>query len=459
MSRAMPTQVEELPDNRVRLTVDVPQADLRHAVEHATSDLARSVKIPGFRKGKVPTQVLEARIGRERIFSEAVESHIGGWFLNAAATTRIRPVAAPEYDYDLPGSEDDEFSFTATVSVQPKPEPADWTALEVPYAEPEVPKEVVDEELEALRASVAELAPAEGRPARTGDVLVIDVIAQSKDGAPGEGQRDLVVELGAGRLLEEIERALTGASPGESKELELAQPDGSTAKATITLKELKEKVLPALDDELARAASEFDTLDELRADIEQRIRDVLEEQAETDFRASAADLLVQASGVEAAGPLVEARTRELLNAFARSLERRGINPEAYLQLSGQTGEQLVERLHLEAQQSVARELVLEAVADKLGLEVSDAEIEELIREQAETHGDDPDEAVSQVIAGGAQEALRGDLRLRKALDRVASEAKRVPVDLARARESIWTPEKESPPTETKLWTPGSKEPA
>src|ERR671935_2993813 len=144
MGRAMATQVEELPDNRVRLRVEVPQADLQHAVEHATSDLARSVKVPGFRKGKVPTRVLEARIGRERIFTEAVESHIGGWFLNAAASSRIRPGAAPEYDYDFPESGDDQFRFTATVSVQPKPEPADWTKLEVGYAEPEIPPEVVD---------------------------------------------------------------------------------------------------------------------------------------------------------------------------------------------------------------------------------------------------------------------------------------------------------------------------
>ena len=451
----MATQVEELPDNRVRLRVDVPQADLRHAVEHATSDLARSVKVPGFRKGKVPLRVLEARVGRERIFSEAVESHIGGWFMNAAATTRIRPVAAPEYDYDLPGSEEDDFSFVATVSVQPKPEPADWTQLEVPYAEPEVPEEVVDEEIEALRSSVAELTPVEDRPARSGDVVVIDVIADS-----GEGQRDLVVELGAGALMEELERTLTGASAGETKEVELPQPDGSTAKASLTVKEVKEKALPPLDDELARAASEFDTLDQLRTDIEQRIRAVLEEQAETDFRAAAADLLVRETGVQAAGPLVDARTRELLNGFARSLERRGISPEAYLQLSGQSGEELVDQLRAEAELSVARELVLEAVADKLELEVPDSEIEELIREQAEAHGDDPDEAVAQVQAtSGAQEALRADLRLRKALDRVAAEAKRVPVELARARESIWTPEKESPQTETKLWTPGSKEPA
>jgi trigger factor len=454
MDRAMATQVEELPDNKVRLRVEVPQADLQHAVEHATSDLARSVKVPGFRKGKVPQQVLEARIGKERIFSEAVESHIGGWFLNAAANSRIRPVAAPEYAYDLPESGDDQFSFTATVSVQPKPEPADWTTLEVGYAEPEIPQEVVDAELEELRSSVAELAPVEGRPARTGDVVVIDVLSPD-----GDGQRDLVVELGAGRLVEELERALIGASPGETKDVDLPQPDGSTITATVALKELKEKVLPPLDDELARTASEFDTLEELRADIEQRIRDVLEEEAETAFRADAVDSLARATGVDAAGPLVEARTRELLNALVRSLERRGISPDAYLQLTGQTGDELVEQLRSEAQLSVGRELVLEAVADKLGLEVSDEEIEELIRDQAEAHGDDADDAIKQVFESGGAEALRGDLRLRKALDQVAAEVQRVPAEVARARESIWTPDKESSPTDTKLWTPGSKEPA
>jgi trigger factor len=454
MGRAMATQVEELPDNKVRLTVEVPHEDLEHAVEHATSDLAGSVKVPGFREGKVPPEVLQARLGRERIFKEAVESHIGGWFMNAAATTRIRPIAAPEYDYELPTSEDEEFQFTATVPVQPKPEPADWTELEVPYAEPEIPEGLIDQELEELRASVAELAPVEGRPARTGDVLVVDALDEA-----GEGQRDLVVELGSGRLVEEIERALTGASQGETKEVEFELADGSTGTATVEVKELKEKVLPPLDDELAKAASEFDTLEELRADIEHRIQEVLEEEAETQFRSDAVDRLVEASNVQVGGPLLEARTRELLNGLGRSLERRGISAEAYFQLSGQTADQLVERMGAEAALSVARELVLEAVADQLGLEVSDEEIEELIREQAELQGDDADEAIKQVFSDGRQEALRGDLRLRKALDRVAAEAKRVPVEVARAREEIWTPDKETPKTETKLWTPGSKEPA
>src|SRR5215204_1190253 len=454
MDRAMATQVEELPDNKVRLTVEVPPEDLEHAVEHATSDLAGSVKVPGFREGKVPSAVLQARLGRERIFKEAVESHIGGWFMSAAATTRIRPIAAPEYDYDLPTSEDEEFQFTATVPIQPKPEPADWTELEVPYAEPEIPEGLIDQELEELRASVAELAPVEGRPARTGDVLVMDALDEA-----GEGQRDLVVELGSGRLVEEIERALTGASQGETKEVEFELADGSTGTAKVEVKELKEKVLPPLDDELAKAASELDTLEELRADIERRIREVLEEEAETQFRSAAVDRLVEASNVQVGGPLVEARTRELLNGLGRSLERRGISAEAYFQLSGQTADQLVERMGAEAALSVARELALEAVAEQLGLEVRGEEIEEVIREQAELQGDDADEAIGQVFSDGRHEALRGDLRLRKALDRVVAEAKRVPVEVARAREEIWTPDKETPKTDTKLWTPGSKEPA
>jgi len=454
MVRAMAMQVEELPDNKVRLTVEVPQADLEHAVEHATHDLAESVKVPGFRQGKVPPKVLEARIGRERIFREAVESHIGGWFLNAAAGTRIRPVAAPEYEYELPTSEDNEFSFTATVSVQPRPELADWTQLEVPYEEPEIPEGLVDQEVEALRDSVAELAPVEGRPARTGDVVVIDALDEN-----GEGQRDLVVELGDGRLVEEIERALTGASQGEQKQVEFDGAEGTKTQATVEVKEIKEKVLPPLDDELARSASEFDTLEELRADIERRVREALEEDAETRFRAEAVDRLVEASKVQVGGPLVEARTRELLNGLGRSLETRGISAEAYFQLTGQTAEELVQRMSAEAALSVARELVLEAVADQLGLQVDDAEIEELIREQAELAEDDPDEAVKQVFDSGRQDVLRSDLRMRKALDRVAAEAKRIPADIARARDEIWTPDKDSPETETKLWTPGSKEPA
>src|ERR1051325_9974413 len=155
------TQVEELPENRVRLTGEVPRDAVRHAADRAAPALAGRVKIPGFRKGKVPLPVLVARVGKERLYSEAVESHIAGWFRNAALSSRVRPVSRPEYEYELPESADQTFSFSATVDVQPKIEPADWTKLEVPSVEPEVPSEVIEAELNALRDAVAELAPAE----------------------------------------------------------------------------------------------------------------------------------------------------------------------------------------------------------------------------------------------------------------------------------------------------------
>jgi trigger factor len=440
------TQVEELPENRVRLTVQVPSHDVHHAVEHAASDLAKTAKIPGFRKGKVPRRVLVQRVGRERLMAEAVDSHIGGWFWNAAARTRVRPVEQPEYDFELPASEDEDWQFTATVTVQAKPELADWSTLEVGAYEPEVPEELVDRELDAVRSTVAELAPVEGRPAGPDDTVIIDLVSPQ-----GGTRRDFVVELGREAILEEIEQGIVGMSAGETKEIELELADETTQTVTVTVKEIKEKVLPPLDDELARAASEFDTLAELRSDIESRLLEQIEEEVDVQFRSDVADALVDASKVEASGPLVEARTRELLRSLARQVESRGVRLETYLTMTGQSADQLLERLRGEATRSVARELVLDAAADQLGVDVSDEELEAWLRDRFE----DADGAIDELRGSELWERDRESLRLKKALDRIASEVKRIPRELAAARESIWTPGKEKPQTETKLWTPGS----
>jgi trigger factor len=446
----MATQVEELPDDKVRLTVDVPSADVHHAVEHAATDLAASVKIPGFRKGKVPMPVLRTHIGKERLFSEAIESHISGWFWNAAARERIRPVAQPELDYELPDSEDEDWRFTATVSVLPKPELADWTKLQVPYAEPELPEDLVDHELNVLRSTVAELAPADGRPAAPGDTLVVDLITEDS------GERDYVVELGSGRLLPELEEQLVGMSAGETKEIQLEQAgQAEPIKVQAVVKEIKEKVLPELDDELARSASEFDTLEELRADIEQRIREQIEAEVNEAFRRAALDRLVEASNVQVSGPLVDARTRTLLGELDAVLQRSGGSLETYLQMSGDSAEDLIRRLRDQAAASVAGELVLEAAADQLGIQVSEEEVDRAFRDRFE----EPERIIEQARAAGAYDTERESMRLSQALDRITAEVERIPPEQAAAREAIWTPDKEKPTTETKLWTPGSKEPA
>jgi trigger factor len=441
------TQVEELPENRVRLTVQVPSHDVHHAVEHAATDLAKSAKIPGFRKGKVPRNVLVQKLGRERVMAEAVDSHIGGWFWNAAAQSRLRPVAQPEYDFELPGSDDQDWEFTATVTVQAKPEVADWKTLEVGAFEPEVPSELVDRELDALRGTVAELVPVEGRPVGPEDTVVVDMVSAEGGGT----RRDYVIELGRGAVVDEIEQGLVGMNVEETKDLEFELADETKQTVAITVREIKEKVLPPLDDDLARAASEFDTFAELRSDVETRLLEQIEEEVDTQFRADVADALVQASKVDASGPLVEARTRELLRSLARQVESRGVPLETYLTMTGQAPDDLLARLRAEAERSVARELVLEAAADQLGVEVTDDELVDWLRERF----DDADDAIDELRGTELWERDRESLRMRKTLDRVASEVKRIPRELAEARESIWTPDKEKPDTEAKLWTPGS----
>jgi trigger factor len=449
----MSTAVENLGENRVRLTVDVSPDQVRHAVDHAMSDLSESVKIPGFRKGKIPTPVLVSRLGKERIYAEAVDSHIGGWFWSAASRSRVRPVSDPQYEFELPDTPDDAWSFVATVEVQALPELIDWTQLEVPRAEVEVPQESVDAEIEALRESVAELAPAGDRPARAGDTLVVDLVDSD-----GEAQPDTVLELGGGRLASELEAALVGASAGETKQIVFPLADGSSSTVEVTVRDVQEKVLPELDDELARAASEFDTLADLRASIEATLREQLDAEIDAAFRLSAVDELVRASEVQPALPLVRTRAGDLLTGFARSLERRGISLDTYLAASGGNAQDLERQMVLEAAVSVARELALEALAEKAGIVVSDDDVRAYIREEAAASGEtDADGVIEDVWAHDQQESIREDLRLRAALDRLVADVKPIAPELAEARDKLWTPDKEKAEGETKLWTPGSKE--
>ncbi|MGH3092750.1 MAG: trigger factor, partial [Gaiellaceae bacterium] len=366
----MRTKVEELPESRVRLEVEVPDEDVQHALEHAASDLAGSLRIPGFRKGKAPVRVVAARVGREALWDEAVRSHLEGWFWTAAQSSGIHPVANPEVETgNGPPSEGDPFRFTATVAVVPTPELPDWTTLEVGAPEAEVPGELVEAELDRVRASVAELTSAD-RPVAPGDTVVLDLV-----GDDAGIQRDYVIEVGSGRLVDEIEEALVGMSAAETKPVEFELADESRTAVDVTVKEVKEKVLPPLDDELACAASEFETLAELREDVETQLREQLEAELEIAFRENAVDALAAAATVDGIEPLVERRAAELAAGLIRSLERRGIGLEAFLTMTGQTQEQVLARLRAEAEQSLRRELVLDAVAEQAAVEISDEEIE------------------------------------------------------------------------------------
>ena len=337
--------------------------------------------------------------------------------------------------------------------VQPKVEIVDWRELEVGRPDGEVPEELVSRSWTRCASRSPSSFPPTG-VRHEGDTLIVDIVSPD-----GEAQRDTVVELGSGRLVEEVDAALTGASAGETKSVSYELADESRATVEVHVKEIKGKVLPELDDELARSASEFDTLAELRADIEGRLREQIDAEIENAFRANAADALVTASKVTPAGPLVESRTRELLNGFVRSLERRGITPDTYLELTGRTAEQPGRRRCSSKRRSRSRVSLCSRRSQTSSGSRSRRRGQGARAGEAEASGDDPDEVIDELWHHGRQRTLRG-LCLRAALDprRGRGEA-----DSARAgpgaRGDLDVPDKETPDTETKLRTPGSKETA
>ena len=220
---------------------------------------------------------------------------------------------------------------------------------------------------------------------------------------------------------------------------------------------MQEKILPPLDDELARAASEFDTLNELTESIESTLRAQLDDEIDAAYRVAAVDALVVESKVQPAPSLVSSRAADLLTGFVRSLERRGVSVETYIAASGADPQEIQRQFVLEAAVSIARELALEALAERAGIEVSDDAVRAYLREEAERAGEEGEALVEDVWTHGQQESIREDLRLRAALDRLVQDVTPIAPDLAEARDKLWTPDKEKPESDTKLWTPGSKE--
>ena len=463
----MKTSVKELPDSRVRVEVDVDAADFDRRMERAARGLGGELRIPGFRKGKVPPQVVIQRVGREAVMEEALREALPEWYERALLETGVIPVGDPKLDVAGFPSEGKPLSFSIEVAVRPEAKLGSYTGLEVGKAEPEVPEEAVNAELERLREGFGSLRPVE-RAARAGDSLLVDYRGEI-DGEPFEGgeARDFLLELGAEGLLEGFDEALTGAQAGDEREVQVRFPDdyrperlaGNDATFKVDVKEVREKQLPELDDEFAALASEFDTLAELREDIAAKIREALEHRAEDEFRQAAVDAAVEQATVEVPDDVVTARATDMWERVERSLQGRGISPEAYLRMQNRSREELVGDAKPEAEQALKREAVLAAIADKEGIEVSDEDLVESLRHTAEEHENTTPEKLLERLRSQSRDGLLGEeLRLRKAADLVAESAKPIPKERADAREKLWTPEKERGPGGG-LWPPGDDPPS
>jgi trigger factor len=462
----MKTSVKELPDSRVRVEVDVDAADVDRRVKRAARGLGGELRIPGFRKGKVPPEVVIQRVGRGAVMEEALREALPEWYERALLESGVTPVGDPKLDVSALPDEGESLSFSIEVAVRPDAKLGEYRELEVGRAEVEVPEDAVASELERLREGFASLRPVE-RAGADGDFLLVDYRGEI-DGEPFEGgeARDFLLELGAEGLLEGFNEALRGAEAGDEREVKVQFPDdyrperlaGTEATFKVDVKEVREKQLPDLDDDFAAQASEFDTLDELREDLAAKIGEALEERADDEFRQAAVDAAVAEATVEVPADVIEARATDMWERVERSLQGRGIAPETYLRMQNRSREDLIAEARPDAEQALKREAVLAAIADAEAIEVSDEELVESLRHTAEEHeGTTPEKLLEQLRSQGRDALLSEEMRLRKAADLVAESAKPIPMERADAREKLWTPEKDRP-TEGSLWTPGDEPP-
>jgi len=457
------TEVTKLPESRVRVAAEVSADEVERRVQQAAKQLGRELRIPGFRKGKVPPTVVIRRLGREAVLDEALRSALSNWYIEALDGAGIAPVGDPDLDVgDLP-AEGQPLAFSIEIGVRPEAQLGTYKGLEVGRREPDVPDEAIDAEIEQMRDRIASLETVE-RPAQAGDHLVMDYVG-SVDGVPFEGGegRDQLIELGSGRLIPGFEDQLIGACAGDTREVAVTFPEGypndlgeQDATFQVTVSEVKAKLLPELDDEFASESGGFDSLQELREDIAGRLREADEAAIEREFEEAVLQAAADEATVELPGQLVHARAHEVVHQTMNALTRQGISKETYLRIAGKDEESLAHGAEPDAATALRREAVLAAVIAAEKIEPTDEDLVEALRPAAERDGSDPAELVTQLREAGRLDALREDVAARQAVELLVREASSITVDQAQARDKLWIPgTEEAEGRAEQIWTPGS----
>ncbi|BDG61526.1 trigger factor [Caldinitratiruptor microaerophilus] len=374
---------DRLEKNWMQFSVEVEADRFQRAIEDTYRRLVRRARIPGFRPGKAPRFIFERYYGKENLLAEAAQALVPEAYAEAVDQGGVEPIDEPEIDVDTL-EEGKPLTFRGKVQVKPEVKLGRLSGFDIEEPKVEVTEEDVDRQLQQLRERVAQIVPDEGGEVRAGSYAVVD-IEGTVDGQPlPEGKQEgRTLEIGTGRLLPDFENQLLGARVGETRTVELTYPDdhpderlrGKKASYTVTVRDLKVKELPELNDDFAKQVGPFETLQELRSDVENRLRDSARAQAERDFRNKVVEAVVAEAEVEVPEVLVHRRLHELLDDFVRSLAAQGVTVQAYLQATGQDERALHDQFEEPARSLTKTDLVLEAVAAREGLQVSEAEID------------------------------------------------------------------------------------
>jgi trigger factor len=414
------TSVEELDDNRVRLHVSIPEADFEQAIDAAFRKLAREVKIPGFRPGKAPRKLLEARLGSDVARDQALRDSLPGYYAQAVESESLDTIAAPEIDITA-GEDEGDVEFDAVVQVRPAVELSGYENLSVEVPAPAVTDEAVDSQIDALRDRFADLEDST-RPLTEGDFAQIDIKGYVHDEVVDAlTATDYLYEVGSGLLVPKLDEELTGKRPGDILKFNDTLPDrfgeraGEDVAFQVLVKETKRKVLPDVTDEWASEASEFDTVVELRADVRRRLELVNRMQAQVAARDKVLDAAADLVTIELPDALVQQEMEQRLHDMAHRLEAQGATIQQYLAATGTEEQEFVQQVRAAAERAARADLALRAVAAQESIQATDEELEQEIARIAERMDEKPGKVRRDLERRGILEAVRSDIARGKAL--------------------------------------------
>jgi trigger factor len=407
---------EVLEDHRVRLAVEVDAEEVEVAVSNTAKTLARELRVPGFRPGHAPRQVIEARLGGAKALrGEALRDLLPDYYARALSATELEPISAPELSVTS-GEDDGPVGFDAVVEVRPDVRVTGYDALRVTIPSPIATDQELDGMLDRLRETDAELSGV-SRPIVTGDHVTMDVRARDESGAEAASVDDFVYVVGSGAIVDTADAQLVGMRAGETLEVEGSSPSGPTLSCTITIKEVRERVLPELTDEWVRENTEFESVDVLRDTTLARIATTKRAQSRRAMReATFASLASQIADDEVPASLLDAETRDRLAELEQNLEASKITVDTYLSVTRMTVDQLIESLREDARRAIKVDLALRAVASEEQLDATDEEVAAELALVAAQRRQKPEKLRDELDRAGRLGALRSGTTKTKAAD-------------------------------------------
>ncbi len=426
----MKTELEQHEDNKVKLKVEVPAEDLQKAIDNAFREIARHVAIPGFRKGKVPRRVLQTRLGMEAIYDEVLEHDLPGYYTEAVKEAGIEPVSQPEVDVEEI-EEGKPLIFTAVVEVLPQVESVEWKGVEVEKPESEVTEEELGKAIDNLRDNFAKLEDTPGKKLDEGDFALIDYSGSVNNVPVEEGPiNDFMLEIGSSNIWPEFNEELKGKRKGDILDIKVTMPEdykdqamaGQVASFKVIVKEVKVKKLPDLDDDFAKEASEFDTLDELKADLSEKMGEMKKRRAEQKLQQDVLSKLVEQTEIEVPEGMVDDYVKDRHNRLEQILGSYGIGMDAYMASSDTDKDRMDAEFADDARKSIKARLILDTVVRTENVAISDEELDKEIEEHAEAQQTTAENYREFLEQRGSLEAFREEMAREKALKLIVENA-------------------------------------